>query len=115
MWTHPLSGLPRGIWNLNQAEKLLTMHICVSCAQEREDILLRIADVLESKEEEIMQENTADVNAAEGKIDEQLMNRLRLKPQKIRQLGDGIRSIARQEEPIGRVSLCLHLEHRHRA
>lgn len=72
-------------------------------SKEREDILLRIADVLESKEEEIMQENTADVNAAEGKIDEQLMNRLRLKPQKIRQLGDGIRSIARQEEPIGRV------------
>lgn len=39
---------------------------------------------------------------AEGKISEQLMQRLKLKPEKIKQLGAGLRSIAGQEEPIGK-------------
>ena len=73
--------------------------------QEREAILLKIAEVLEEKEEEILQENEKDVEAAQGKIDDQLMNRLRLKSQKIKQLADGIRSIAAQEEPLGKVSI----------
>ena len=38
---------------------------------------------------------------AKGKISEQLMQRLKLKPQKIKQLAEGLRSIAAQEEPIG--------------
>ena len=39
---------------------------------------------------------------AAGKISEQLMQRLRLKPEKIKQLGAGLRSIAAQDEPIGK-------------
>ena len=62
-----------------------------------------MAAALERREEEIMKENDADVQAAEGKIDDQLMNRLRLKPQKIKQLADGIRSIAAQKEPLRKV------------
>ena len=42
------------------------------------------------------------VQEAEGKISEQLMQRLRLKPEKIKQLGAGLRSIAAQDEPIGK-------------
>ena len=76
--------------------------------QEREAILLKVADVLEEREEEIMQENNADVDAAEGKIDDQLMNRLRLKPGKIQQLADGIRSIAAQDEPLRKVRPASH-------
>ncbi len=39
---------------------------------------------------------------AQGKISDQLMQRLKLKPQKIKQLADGLRSIAAQDEPIGK-------------
>ena len=42
------------------------------------------------------------VQEAKGKISEQLMQRLKLKPQKIKQLAEGLRSIASQEEPIGK-------------
>lgn len=73
------------------------------CLQEREAILHKVAEALVEHEEEIMKENEADVEAAEGKIDDQLMNRLRLKPQKIQQLADGIRSIAAQKEPLRKV------------
>ena len=39
---------------------------------------------------------------AKGKISEQLMQRLKLKPEKIKQLGAGLRSIAAQDEPVGK-------------
>ncbi|KAK9811960.1 hypothetical protein WJX73_003110 [Symbiochloris irregularis] len=72
-------------------------------SEEREKILEKVAAELEKHEEQILAENEADVDAAEGKIDDQLMNRLRLKPQKIKQLADGIRSIAKQTEPLRKV------------
>ena len=40
---------------------------------------------------------------AKGKISDQLMQRLKLKPEKIKQLGAGLRSIAAQDEPIGKL------------
>ena len=39
---------------------------------------------------------------AKGRISDQLMQRLKLKPEKIKQLAQGLRSIAAQEEPIGK-------------
>ena len=39
---------------------------------------------------------------AKSKISEQLMQRLKLKPEKIKQLGAGLRSIAAQDEPVGK-------------
>ena len=68
--------------------------------QEREAILEKVATAIEANEDRILAENEADVNAAEGKIDAHLMNRLRLKPQKIQQLAKGIRAIAAQDEPL---------------
>ena len=78
-------------------------------SQEREAILERVAAAIEANEDRIMAENEADVKAAEGKIDAHLMNRLRLKPQKIKQLAKGIRSIAAQDEPLRKVRLLLLL------
>ena len=70
---------------------------------ERVAIMHRIADMLESNEAQVMAENAKDVEAATGKISEALLQRLILKPNKIRQLADGVRAIAAQEEPIGRL------------
>ena len=57
--------------------------------QTRVRILRRIADSLEEKEEEIMEANAADVAAFDGKIDDQLMQRLKLKHSKIASLVTG--------------------------
>lgn len=73
--------------------------------QTRKAVLLKIADAIEAKEQEILEENAADVKKAqESKIDENLMQRLGLKPQKMKNLIAGIRSIAEQDEPIRKVS-----------
>lgn len=70
---------------------------------DRVAILQRVADKLQSHEAEIMAENAKDVEAATGKISDALLQRLVLKPNKIQQLADGIRAIAAQDEPLGRV------------
>ncbi|GAB4824080.1 hypothetical protein N2152v2_011126 [Parachlorella kessleri] len=65
-------------------------------------ILNRIADSIEAQEAQIMAENVQDVEAATGRISDALLQRLVLKPSKLKLLADGIRAIAKQEEPIGR-------------
>lgn len=80
-------------------------HLSAS-VQTRVKILRKIADDLNSNEQLIMERNMRDVAAAERKkIDPTLMQRLRLKPAKIRTLVQGIRAIADQEEPLRKVSL----------
>lgn len=53
---------------------------------DRVAILNRIADSLEAHEAQIMAENAVDVEAAQGKVNEALLQRLVLKPNKIAQL-----------------------------
>lgn len=66
----------------------------------RERILLSIADALEAKSADILAENELDIAASQGKISDALLNRLILKEDKIKRLAEGIRSIAKQDEPI---------------
>lgn len=67
----------------------------------RQAVLERIACALESSEAEIMAANAKDVelSTAAG-VEDALMQRLKLKPEKIQQLARGVRAIAAQEEPI---------------
>ena len=77
-------------------------------AQKREAILLRIASDLEAHEAAILDANAVDVAAAERRhIDATLLQRLRLKPAKLRTLAAGIRAIAAQEEPLRKVRLVI--------
>ena len=71
-------------------------------SSERSAILFHMADALDSRQEEIITTNAEDVAAAEksGVVGPSL-KRLRLTPEKIRTLVEGIRSIAEQTEPIG--------------
>mmetsp|Transcript_1598 Transcript_1598/g.3663 ORF Transcript_1598/g.3663 Transcript_1598/m.3663 type:complete len:605 (+) Transcript_1598:192-2006(+) len=67
----------------------------------RQAVLERVAKALEAAEEEIMAANAKDVELGEkAGIDAALMQRLKLKPEKIKQLAVGVRAIAQQEEPI---------------
>ena len=76
--------------------------------QKREEILEKIADAIDSRQSEILKENDADVKKAEEmEIDSNLMQRLGMKPQKLKNLTAGIRSIAKQSEPIRKVRSSL--------
>ncbi|CAG9464466.1 unnamed protein product [Pedinophyceae sp. YPF-701] len=71
--------------------------------EKRQAILNRVADALLANEDAIRAENNKDVEAARGKISDSLLQRLVLKDGKIQQLAEGIRAIARQDEPLHRV------------
>ena len=67
-------------------------------------MLHNIADSLEAHEAAILAANARDVAAAEQKqIDAVLLQRLRLRPEKLRTLARGIRAIADAEEPLQKV------------
>ncbi|XP_030451005.1 delta-1-pyrroline-5-carboxylate synthase-like [Syzygium oleosum] len=73
-------------------------------SEDRRKILLEIADALEANQEQIMNENEADVAAAEkAGYERSLIARLALKPGKITSLANSIRVLAKMEDPIGRV------------
>jgi len=52
----------------------------------RERILRRIADSMDASTDAILEANAADVAAMSGRIDQQLMQRLQLKPAKLQSL-----------------------------
>ena len=67
-------------------------------------ILRKIASDLAANEQLIMERNMRDVASAERKkLDPTLLQRLKLKPEKIRTLVKGIQAIADQEEPLRKV------------
>ncbi|KAI4389862.1 hypothetical protein MLD38_002036 [Melastoma candidum] len=73
-------------------------------SEDRQKILLDVADALERSKEQIMMENAADVAAAEKEgYEKSLVARLSLKPGKISSLANSIRVLAKMEDPIGRV------------
>lgn len=72
-------------------------------------ILNRIADSIESHEAQIMAENAQDVEAAGGKISEALLQRLILKPAKLKLLAGGRQVAAGQGGAVSsRAGLILH-------
>ena len=80
------------------------MLIGVCSLQTRVKILRRIASDLAANEQLIMERNMRDVASAERKkLDPTLLQRLKLKPEKIRTLVKGIQAIADQEEPLRKV------------
>jgi len=71
---------------------------------DRAALLRAVASALERRESEIQAANDEDMRRAEANkdVEDALLQRLKLKPGKIKQLADGARAIAAMEEPVGR-------------
>ena len=77
--------------------------------QVRVDMLERVADAIEASQDEILAANDEDMQQAKSRsTDANLIQRLQLKPQKLKNLCAGIRSIANQDEPLRKVRLLLN-------
>lgn len=88
---------------LATAARLAARQLNAIPSSKRTAILYAIASAIEKNEQAILDANAADIDASKGKIADSLLQRLILKPAKLSQLADGIRAIAQQEEPIGRL------------
>ena len=80
-----------------EARKLLTMPFAT-----RQTILNAVADALIERKSELLQANTMDLeNAARTNVDAQLVKRLKLTDEKIKNLESGIRQLAGVKDPLG--------------
>lgn len=72
--------------------------------QQKRDALNKIADFLDEKTEEIKFRNEIDVEAArEDNLSEALIDRLLLNESRIKAMTDGIREVARLDDPVGEI------------
>ena len=62
-----------------------------------------MADELENSAEEILKANAKDVKNASGKINDVMLDRLRLDSARIKAMADGMRAVAVLPDPVGRV------------
>ncbi len=63
--------------------------------------LLAMADALTAQEAAILEANRADLEAAAGTISEVMLDRLRLTPERIAGMAQGIRDVAALPDPVG--------------
>ena len=71
--------------------------------EQRNRLLLAMADALEGAAEAILEANAADLQNAEGKIAPVMMDRLRLTPARIAEMAGGVRSVAALPCPLEQV------------
>ena len=67
--------------------------------EEKNRALHEMAAALERSEAEILSANTEDMQAAEGKISPVMLDRLKLTPERIKGMADGIREVAALNDP----------------
>ena len=65
--------------------------------------LLKMADGIEARAEEILSANAADIANATGKIPDVMLDRLRLDKKRIAAMAQGIREVAALPDPVGAV------------
>ncbi|MCZ7631825.1 MAG: hypothetical protein M5U19_23445 [Microthrixaceae bacterium] len=71
---------------------------------EKNEALLTAADVLEERSAEVIEANAVDVGSAESNgIAAGLVDRLRLTPQRVTAMADGLRQVASLADPVGEV------------
>src|SRR5437867_11612052 len=86
-----------------QAERARKAFLKLSTTTDRTGILTEIAAALEKKAPSIFAANKKDLAEAKGSISEPLYKRLILDESKLRDVVEGIRHLARMEDPLGHV------------
>jgi len=86
------------------AAKKAAARLMTSSAYEKNNALLKIADMLSEKKQVILDANAIDMRKAKDNgMSEALMDRLALTDSRIDAIADGVREVAALADPIGRV------------
>src|SRR5436190_10882921 len=86
-----------------QAERARAAFLKLSTTVDRTAILSEIASALENNAAAIFEANTKDLAEAKNSIAEPLYKRLIFNESKLRDMVEGIRQLARMDDPLGRV------------
>lgn len=75
--------------------------LSVTDSRRKNEILGKAADRLVADADRILEANAGDMKAAQGRLSEGLLDRLRLDDDRIRGMAEGIRNTAALEDPVG--------------
>ena len=91
------------MYDMLKAAKAAKQAVCALSTEQKNQALEAMAGALLSNEASILEANTRDMQAAEGKVSTVMLDRLRLTPQRIAGMAQGIRDVANLPDPVGRV------------
>ena len=83
-----------------QAAKSAAPSLLTLTTDQKNAALLLMADALERNVSSILAENDKDMKAAEGSISTVMLDRLRLTPERVKGMADGIREVASLPDPV---------------
>lgn len=90
--------------NLLKKARLGAKTLLKASTKEKNDALNKMADFLEAKTEYIISENKKDIShAKENGINDIMVDRLSLDETRIKAMADGVRDVAKLDDPIGQV------------
>jgi glutamate-5-semialdehyde dehydrogenase len=95
-----------------QAERARKAFLKLSTTADRTAILNAMAEAIRQNSDAVFEANKNDLAEAKGTIAEPLYKRLILNEAKLRDVVDGIRQIARMEDPVGRILEETELDER---
>ena len=83
--------------------KLCAPSLAQTSTAQKNNALLAMADALEAQAEEILRANAIDMEKAQGKLSQSMLDRLALTDARIRGMADGIRQVVQLPDPVGAV------------
>lgn len=83
-----------------QAAKSAAPSLLTLTTDQKNAALLSMADALERNVSSILSENEKDMKAAEGSISTVMLDRLRLTPERVKGMADGIREVVSLPDPV---------------
>ncbi len=96
--------------DLSSRARASFFELSVSPLEKRNQVLSRMAELLQSRREEIFAANNEDYAAAEAEgLSAPLLHRLRFGPEKLSQVCSGLSSLAALPDPIGRTTLATEI------
>ncbi|MDH5323893.1 MAG: glutamate-5-semialdehyde dehydrogenase [Gammaproteobacteria bacterium] len=91
--------------NMGVQAKAAARQLAKSGSQAKDAALLCIADSLESTQAHLLQENSRDLDAGkQAGLDDALLDRLALNPERISAMAEGLRQIAALPDPVGEIT-----------
>lgn len=93
------------IGGIAENSKKASRTLASAASSQKNDFLVRFAELLVKETDNLLSENAKDVSDAEEKgLSAALLDRLRLNPSRIGSLADGLREIAELPDPVGKIS-----------
>ena len=71
--------------------------------EEKNSALLKMADMLIKKTDEILEANSEDMKKASGRLSDSMLDRLLLTRERIESMADGIRKVSKLPDPVGKI------------